>query len=96
MENQLDEIIITHLPREVTKLVIRGNMPLLKAWRIYLGISLRDAAEKSGLDTDFFAGMENKENMFSEELKKIAQTLGVDVDLLVDIDPIKDQPDIYC
>jgi len=96
MENQPDGNYITHLPREVTKLVIRGNLPLLKAWRIYLGISLRDAAEKSGLDADFFSVMENNENMFSEELKKIAQALGVNVDLLVDIDPIKDQPDIYC
>jgi hypothetical protein len=96
MDKQTEEKIISHLPREVTKLVIRGNMPLVKAWRIHLGIPLGVAAEKSGLHADVIAWMERNDNILSEELKKVAQALGVNVDLLVDLDPLKDQPDVYC
>lgn len=96
MEDQAENNIINHLPREVTRLVIRGNMPLLKAWRIHLDIPLEDAAEVSGLSAEIIASMEKNENFKSEELKRLALALGVEVDLLVDLDPIEDQPDLYC
>lgn len=87
MDKQADKMLGSHLPREVTKLVVRGNMPLVKAWRIHLGIPLGVAAEKSGLDAQVIAVMEKNENSLSEELKKVAHALGVEVDLLVDLDP---------
>lgn len=68
-------------------------MPLLKAWRIHLGIPLGVAVEKSGLGADILADMERNENSLSEELKRAARALGVDVSLLVDVDPGPDQPD---
>jgi len=96
MDSQTEKIRFSHLPRQVTSLVIKGDMPLLKAWRIYLGMPLAETAEKSGLDAYIIADMERKDNLLSSDLRKIAQAMGVEVDLLVDIDPIKDLPDIYC
>jgi hypothetical protein len=95
MNAQIEKVTPSDLPLQVTKLVVKGNMPLLKAWRIHLGIPLGVAAEKSGVNANILAGMERNENSLTEELKKVAQALGVNVDLLVDSNPMRDQSDIY-
>lgn len=87
-------MIISHLPEDVVQLVVRGNISLLKAWRIHLNVKLADIAVKSGLDETTIEEMESKDNFFSEDLKKVAFALGVDVNLLVDIEPLKIDPDI--
>lgn len=73
------------IPHEVVGLVIKKGMNLVKAWRIYLGITQSEIAKKAGITQAALSQMENTENTLrTATLEKLAKAMGLSVDQLKD------------
>ncbi len=73
------------IPHEVVELVIRQDMPLVKAWRLYKGMSVEEAAAMSDLRTYEVIRLETADNQASFHLEKMASGMGLDIDQVVDL-----------
>lgn len=73
------------IPHDVALMVLRGNMPLAKAWRLRLNMSVEEVATAAGLLPSDIAQIEARENVLSRSLFPLAQAMNLEVDQLVDI-----------
>jgi predicted transcriptional regulator len=68
------------VPREVTEKAILEDMPLIKAWRLHLGLTQKEVAKKAGITQAALSQMERAENTNrTATLEKLALALGVSV-----------------
>jgi hypothetical protein len=73
------------IPKDVALMAVRGNMPLVKAWRIRLNMSLEEIAAAAGMIPDEVKKFEAHENTFSRKLLEVARAMNLDIDQIVDI-----------
>ncbi|MHB8810354.1 MAG: helix-turn-helix domain-containing protein [Desulfobulbaceae bacterium] len=73
------------IPQDVALMVVRGNMPLVKAWRLRLNMTVEEIAAAAGLLPDDVTGFEKKENSYSFHLMNVARAMNLDIDQIVDI-----------
>lgn len=73
------------IPHDVAVMVIRHNLPLVKAWRIYKGLSVDEVAEASGLKIDDVEQLEAADNRLSYSLEKVSLGLELDIEQIVDL-----------
>lgn len=68
------------VPREVAEKAILEDMPLIKAWRLHLGMTQKEVAKKAGITQAALSQMERVENTHrTATLEKLALALGVSV-----------------
>jgi len=68
------------VPREVAEKAILEDMPLIKAWRLHLGLTQKAVAKKAGITQAALSQMERAENTHrTATLEKLAMALGVSV-----------------
>ena len=74
------------IPHEVVGISIDKDCNLLKAWRIYKGLSQKEVALRAGITQAALSQMEKAENPRNATLEKIAGALGLDPEQLADTD----------
>jgi DNA-binding XRE family transcriptional regulator len=68
------------VPREVAEKAILEDMPLIKAWRLHLGLTQKEVAKKAGITQAALSQMERAENTNrTATMEKLALALGVSV-----------------
>jgi DNA-binding XRE family transcriptional regulator len=73
------------IPHEVVGLVINKEMNLVKAWRIYLGLTQKEVAKKARISQAALSQMEKSDNkLHSVSLEKLATAMGLSVEQLRD------------
>ena len=73
------------IPHAVVGLVIKKNMNLVKAWRIYLGLTQKEVAKKAHISQAALSQMEKSENSLrTATLKKLAKAMGLSEEQLRD------------
>lgn len=70
------------LPHEIVQLHILKNYSLPKAWRIYLRLTQKEAAEKIGISQAALSKLEKREKHQQGTLQKIADAYGISIDQL--------------
>jgi DNA-binding Xre family transcriptional regulator len=67
-----------YIPHEVVGLIVKKGYNTAKAWRIHLGLTQKEVAEKAGITQSALSQMESSDNeMRTATLEKIAAALGV-------------------
>ncbi len=75
------------LPHEVVKLNTLEGYSLLKAWRVYLGLSQAELAQKSHSTQSQIANFENDKAIpRADTLLRLSSAMGVSADLLMEFD----------
>jgi len=75
------------LPHEVVKMNTLEGYSLLKAWRVYLGLSQDALAQKVGATQSQIANYENdKATPRADTLLRLSNALGVSADLLLEFE----------
>jgi DNA-binding XRE family transcriptional regulator len=73
------------IPQEVAEKAILKEIPLIKAWRLYLNLTQKEVAEKAGITQAALSQMERTENTNrTKTLEKLATALGVSIEQLKD------------
>jgi hypothetical protein len=72
------------IPHDVAVMVIRQDMPLVKAWRLYKGLTVDEVADLAGLKTDDVIKIESADNQLSYSLEKVSLVLNLDIEQIVD------------
>lgn len=85
MNHSIGEVYEPFIPQDVALMVVRGNMPLIKAWRIRLNMTVEEIAAAAGLLPNDVSGFEKKENGYSSHLLNVARAMNLDVEQIVDI-----------
>ena len=73
------------IPHDVAIMVIRQDMPLVKAWRFYKGLTVDEVADLAGLMTEEVLELEAGDNKRSYCLEKIAQGLNLNMEQIIDL-----------
>jgi hypothetical protein len=73
------------IPHDVAVMVIRQDMPLVKAWRLYKGLTVDEVADLAGLKTDDVIKIESADNQLSYSLEKVSLGLNLDIEQIVDL-----------
>ncbi|MGE0083638.1 MAG: helix-turn-helix domain-containing protein [Desulfococcaceae bacterium] len=71
-----------YLPNEVVKAHAIDGKPLIRAWREYKGITQSEMAKRMGISRSAYSRTENSAKPQEHALKKAAQALGIDWQLL--------------
>jgi len=67
-----------YIPQAVVDLMFENDWPLLKAWRIYRGMSQQELAEAAGMQQPAIARLENSDsNMRADTREKLARALNI-------------------
>ena len=75
------------LPHEVVKMNLEQGYSLLKAWRLYFGLSQAELAEKAKCTQSQIANFEtDKQTPRADTLLRLSQALAVSADLLLEFD----------
>ncbi len=73
------------VPQEVAEKAILENMPLIKAWRLYLSMTQKEVAKKAGITQAALSQMEKAENPNrTATLEKLAKAMNLSVEQLRD------------
>ena len=73
------------VPTEVAERVILKNMPLIKAWRLHLGLTQKEVAQQAGISQAALSQMEHTENKSrSATLAKLANSMKLSIEQLRD------------
>jgi DNA-binding XRE family transcriptional regulator len=73
------------VPQAVAEKAILDDIPLIKAWRLYLGLSQKDVAIKAGISQAALSQMERTENPNrTSTLIRLAAAMGLTVEQLRD------------
>lgn len=73
------------VPQEVAERAILEDMPLIKAWRLHLGMTQKEVAKKAGITQAALSQMERAENPNrTATLEKLGTALGLTVDQIRD------------
>ena len=73
------------IPHDVAVMVIRHDIPLVKAWRLYKGLTVKQVAEAAGLKTQNIIQLEAGDNQLSYFLEKVCLGLKLDIEQIVDL-----------
>ncbi|HHO49102.1 MAG TPA: XRE family transcriptional regulator [Desulfobacteraceae bacterium] len=73
------------IPHDVAYMVARQNVPLVKAWRIRLGMTIEEIATAAEMPSEEIRILETKRNTFSLPLMRVAFVMNLDIDQLTDI-----------
>ena len=73
------------IPHDVAVMVIRQDVPLVKAWRLYKGLTVDEVAEVAGLKADDVIKLESADNQLSYSLEKVSSVLKLDIEQIVDL-----------
>jgi len=66
-------------------LIVKKGYNTVKAWRVYLGLTQKEVADKAGMTQSALSQMESSDNeMRTGTLEKLATALGVSVGQLED------------
>lgn len=84
MKQSKDEIFRPFIPHDVAFLVARGKMPLVKAWRIRLNLTIEELASAAQMPPEEISLLEKKRNSFSPSLMKIAGVMNLEINQLMD------------
>jgi hypothetical protein len=76
---------VVFIPQEVVEMVIRQEMPLVKAWRLFKDLSVQEVAESSDLKKYEVEELEEGENDLSFRLEKVARGMGLEIEQLTDL-----------
>ncbi len=60
------------IPHDVAIMVIRQDIPLVKAWRFYKGLTVDEVAKLAGLKAEDVIKIESADNQLSYSLEKIS------------------------
>jgi len=74
------------IPNEVVGLSIKKNCNLLKAWRIYKGVTQKEVSEKAGISQAALSQMEKTGSPRNATLEKLAKALDLAPEQLADTD----------
>lgn len=78
---------MTTFPHQVVGMNVMEGMSLLKAWRLYFGLSQAALAKKAGVTQAQVANFENEKSIpRADTLLKLSNALGVSADLLWDME----------
>jgi len=73
------------IPQEVAEKAILQDIPLIKAWRLHMGLTQKNVAQKARITQAALSQMERTENQNkTATLKKLAAALNVSVEQLID------------
>ena len=73
------------VPQEVAEKTILKNMPLIRAWRIYLKLTQKEVAAKAGITQAALSQMEKTENHSrTATLEKLALAMGLSIEQVRD------------
>ena len=73
------------VPHEVVGLIIKKGYNLIKAWRIHLGLTQKQVAEKAGITQSALSQMEKTDQeKRTATLEKLAHAMGLSVEQLRD------------
>lgn len=73
------------VPHEVAEKAILEDMPLIKAWRIHLGLTQNDVAKKAGITQGALSQMERAENSNrTTTLEKLSVAMGLSIEQVRD------------
>jgi DNA-binding XRE family transcriptional regulator len=73
------------IPHEVVELIIKEGMNLIKAWRVYLGLTQQEVAKKAKITQAALSQMEKCDNTLrTTTLEKLAKAMGLAVEQLRD------------
>ena len=75
--------------------VIRQDMPLVKVWRLYKGLTVEEVAEVAGLKTNDVQKLETADNQLSYFLEKVSLGLNLDIEQIVDLLEVRTIKKIY-
>ncbi len=67
------------IPHAVVKLSVKHDSNLIKAWRLHLGFSQQNLAQKMGISQAAYSQMEKGKNPSVDTVAKIANALGVEI-----------------
>ena len=69
------------IPHEVAQEHIINDVPLIKAWREYLGLTQQQVSDKAGMLQSAYARLESGDsNPRKETLKRIADAMGLSLE----------------
>jgi hypothetical protein len=85
MNQTMPKVDTPFIPLDVAQMVVRGNMPLVKAWRIRLNMTVEEIAAAAGMLPDEVVGFEKRGNIYSHQLLNVARAMNLDVNQIVDI-----------
>jgi len=74
------------IPHDIVEIMVDKDCNLLKAWRIYKGLTQREVAEKAGITQAALSQMEKADNPRNATLEKLAKALELDPEQLADTD----------
>jgi DNA-binding XRE family transcriptional regulator len=72
------------IPHEVVELVIKKDINLARAWRVYLGLTQKEVAKRAGISQSALSQIEKAENSRSATLEKLAKAMGLTISQLTD------------
>ena len=73
------------IPHEVAGLVVKKDMNLVKAWRVFLGLTQAVVAKRAGISQAALSQMEKSDNKLrTATLEKLAKALGLSLEQLKD------------
>ena len=73
------------IPHEVVGLIIKNDMNLVKAWRVFLGLTQAEVAKRTGISQAALSQMERSDNTLrTATLEKLAKAMGLSLDQLRD------------
>jgi len=77
------EAVKDAIPHEVVKRNVLDDVPMIKAWREYLGMTQGELAEKAGVTQPAIAKLERQgANPRKPTLKKLATAMGITLEQL--------------
>lgn len=85
MDRTINKGYTPFIPLNVAQMVVREKMPLVKAWRIRLNMTVEEIAASAGMLPDEVVRFEKRENVYSRPLLNVALAMNLDVDQIVDI-----------
>ncbi|HBI15538.1 MAG TPA: hypothetical protein DDY20_08510 [Desulfobulbaceae bacterium] len=72
------------IPQDVALMVVKEHMPLVKAWRLRLNMSVEEIAAAAGMLPNEVIQFERRENSFSRSLLNVARAMNLDITQIVD------------
>lgn len=71
------------IPSEVAHLALDNDISAAQAWRMHLGLSQEEVAEKIGISQSAYSQYEQSKKLRKVTLRKIADALGINVEQLM-------------
>lgn len=73
------------IPHDVARMVACDDVPLFRAWRERLGMTVEFIATAAGLSAEEVGKLDNQSNGFSLALLRAAEVMNLDFDQLIDV-----------